>query len=49
MPYLLDARQFCEIQTTGKAALALGRDYVGVELNPDYAERSRRRLEGRLL
>ena len=30
--------------TTGLVALRLGRSYVGVELNPDYAESSRRRI-----
>jgi DNA modification methylase len=31
--------------TTGVAALALGRNYVGIDLNPEYIEMSRRRLE----
>jgi DNA modification methylase len=31
--------------TTGLAALSLGRRYAGIEINPDYAEMSRRRIE----
>lgn len=31
--------------TTGVAAIEAGRRYIGVELYPEYAERSRRRLE----
>lgn len=31
--------------TTGEAALKLGRDYTGIELNPEYLEVSRERLE----
>src|SRR5690606_28512144 len=30
--------------TTGLVALARGRDYIGIELNPDYAEMSKRRI-----
>jgi adenine specific DNA methylase Mod len=30
--------------TTGKVALELGRSYIGIELNEDYAEMSRRRI-----
>ncbi len=30
--------------TTGLAANRLGRDYIGIELNPEYAEMSRKRL-----
>lgn len=30
--------------TTGLVALEHGRSYVGIELNPDYAEMSRKRL-----
>jgi DNA modification methylase len=30
--------------TTGLAALRLGRDYIGIELNPEYAEMSKRRI-----
>ena len=30
--------------TTGVVATRLGRSYVGIELNPDYAEMSRRRI-----
>lgn len=30
--------------TTGVAARLLGRDYIGIELNPDYAEMARRRI-----
>lgn len=32
--------------TTGMVALGLGRNYVGLELNPEYAELSRKRIEG---
>jgi DNA modification methylase len=35
---------FAGTSTTGVAALKLGRSYVGVELNPEYAAISRRRL-----
>lgn len=31
--------------TTGVAAIAIDRDYVGIELNPEYLAMSRRRLE----
>ena len=30
--------------TTGEVALLNGRNYVGLELNPEYAELSRRRI-----
>jgi DNA modification methylase len=30
--------------TTGEVALKLGRNYVGCELNPDYAKLSERRI-----
>lgn len=32
--------------TTGLAALELGRRYLGIELNPEYAQMSRKRLNG---
>lgn len=32
--------------TTGEVALQNGREYIGVELNPDYAELSERRIAG---
>lgn len=32
--------------TTGMVALRFQRDYVGIELNPEYAEMSRRRIAG---
>jgi DNA modification methylase len=30
--------------TTGVVSRKLGRDYIGVELNPEYAEMSERRI-----
>ncbi|NQU42146.1 site-specific DNA-methyltransferase [bacterium] len=30
--------------TTGMVALQLGRDYIGIELNPEYVEMTRKRL-----
>lgn len=36
---------FSGAATTGVVALKAGRDYVGIELNPEYVEMSRRRLE----
>jgi tRNA G10 N-methylase Trm11 len=32
--------------TTGIVARSLGRDCIGIELNPDYVEMARRRLDG---
>jgi DNA modification methylase len=32
--------------TTGLVATRLGRDYIGIELNPEYMEMARRRIEG---
>jgi len=32
--------------TTGVVALELGRSYIGIELNPEYAAHSERRLGG---
>ena len=31
--------------TTGKAAVLAGRGYIGIEINPQYAEMSQRRIE----
>ena len=36
---------FSGAATTGVACLRLGRDYVGIELNPEYIEMSLRRIE----
>jgi DNA modification methylase len=36
---------FSGMATTGVAALRLGRNYIGCELNEDYAQRSRERLD----
>jgi hypothetical protein len=35
---------FAGLSTSGVAALRLGRSYIGIELNPRYAEMSRKRL-----
>jgi len=35
---------FCGSGTTGVVALKSGRDFIGVELNPDYVQMARRRL-----
>lgn len=43
-PVILDP--FMGSGTTGLAARALGLDFVGVELEPDFAELARRRIEG---
>jgi DNA modification methylase len=37
---------FCGSGTTGQVALRLGRCFVGVELNPQYAELARKRIGG---
>jgi DNA modification methylase len=37
---------FSGMATTGKVALELGRSYVGIELNPKYADDSRERMRG---
>ena len=34
--------------TTGAVACALGRDYEGIELNPEYAAMAKRRIEAAL-
>lgn len=36
---------FAGAGTTGVAAKALGRDFIGIELNPEHAELARRRIE----
>ena len=40
------ADPFCGAGTVGLVADRLGRDFVGIELNPAYAELARRRIEG---
>lgn len=35
---------FCGAGTTGLVAARLGREFVGIELNPDYAEMARKRI-----
>lgn len=37
---------FCGSGTTGEVALAAGRSFIGLELNPHYVDMSRRRLAG---
>ncbi len=37
---------FCGSGTTGKVAVQLARNFIGIELNPAYAELARRRIEG---
>jgi DNA modification methylase len=37
---------FCGSGTTGRVALRLGRAFVGIELNPTYAEMARERIGG---
>lgn len=32
--------------TTGRVAIGLGRDYLGIELNPEYIEIAERRTDG---
>ena len=36
---------FCGSAATGEAAMVAGADFIGIELNPDYCELSRKRLE----
>jgi DNA modification methylase len=36
---------FCGSGTTGVVAKNLGRDFVGIELNADYAEMARQRID----
>jgi DNA modification methylase len=36
---------FCGSGSTGAAAIALGRRFIGIEKNPDYAARAARRLD----
>jgi len=35
---------FCGSSTTGEVAITYNRDYIGIELNPDYIELSKKRL-----
>ncbi|MDE2099706.1 MAG: site-specific DNA-methyltransferase [Patescibacteria group bacterium] len=35
---------FCGSGTTGLVARQLGRDFVGIDLNPEYLEMARRRI-----
>jgi len=35
---------FCGSGTTGKVAVKLGRDFIGIELNPEYIELARERI-----
>jgi DNA modification methylase len=37
---------FCGSGTVGVVALRAGRDFIGIELNPEYLEMARRRIEG---
>lgn len=39
---------FCGSGTTGVVALKHGRDFIGLELNPEYSEMSRKRISGSL-
>ena len=32
--------------TTGLVAVGLGRDFIGIDLNDDYLEMARKRIEG---
>ena len=36
---------FCGSGTTGQVAIQLGRSFIGIELNPTYAELARRRID----
>ena len=37
---------FCGSGTTGQVAIQLGRSFIGIELNPEYAELARNRIGG---
>jgi DNA modification methylase len=37
---------FCGSGTVGVVALRAGRDFIGIDLNPEYIEMARRRIEG---
>ena len=37
---------FCGAGTTGLVAARLGRDFIGIELNPEYAAMARKRIKG---
>jgi DNA modification methylase len=37
---------FCGSGSTGAAAIAHGRRFIGIEKNPDYAARAAERLDG---
>lgn len=36
---------FCGSGTVGVVALRAGRDFIGIDLNPEYVEITRRRIE----
>jgi DNA modification methylase len=40
---------FCGSGTTGKVAVKLGRDFIGIELNPEYIELAKKRIESAIL
>jgi DNA modification methylase len=37
---------YCGSATTGVVATQWNRDFIGIELNPEYVEMGRRRIEG---
>jgi len=37
---------FCGSGTAGLVAIGLGRNFIGIDLNPKYVEMARRRIEG---
>jgi DNA modification methylase len=40
---------FCGSGTTGAVAVKHGRDFIGIELNPDYIELAKKRIEAEVL